>query len=290
MRYFDKDFFKFTLGFLGIVSLSLLIIMAVSAYAAADVSFIAFTTEPQSINPNELSDPITIQTQDANGNSFQTSETIDLVFESSSPTGEFLGSTGKAAQKFIRRNTANKTFYYRDSAEGSFTLSISARGRDSLKEWSPSQPITVSGIETSASVENLPPLPPPIPLPTPPKKSEVPENKEPGKISSPIIPSTPATQTLASPYLVPQPTSAPQITPITSKEAPKENTPAFKKENKEKKPTNQTASVALSAEETIATGTASTSPITIFESPKSKTWWSRIITKLTNFIKSIFSK
>ena len=66
MRYFNKSFFKFTLGFLIIIAISLFIIYATSAYAAG-VEKIVFTTDPQSIN------------------SFQTPETIDLEFTSSSP-------------------------------------------------------------------------------------------------------------------------------------------------------------------------------------------------------------
>jgi len=143
MKYFNKSFFKFTLGFLVIVSISLLIIAATSAYAAG-VEKIAFTTDEQNIKPNELSSSITIQTQDSSSNSIQTPETIDLEFVSTSPTGEFLGSTGNPATKTMSKNTSNRTFYYRDSASGSFTISVKAMGRDSREIWNANQKITVS--------------------------------------------------------------------------------------------------------------------------------------------------
>jgi len=143
MRYFDKTFFKFTLGFLVIVAISLMIIYTTSAYAAG-VEKIVFTTDHQSIKPNIISLPITIQTQDLGGNLFQTPETIDLEFVSTSATGEFLGSTGNPVADYMSKNTANKTFYYKDSSEGNFTITINAKGRETLVEWSTSQQVIVS--------------------------------------------------------------------------------------------------------------------------------------------------
>lgn len=156
MRFFNKDFFKFTLGFLSIISLSLLIIAAATTYAA-DVSKLNFTTEERQVKPNELSEVITIQAQDSSGNSFQTPETIDLVFVSTSPTGEFLNSSGNLATTYMSKNTANRSFYYRDSTTGTYTITIFAAGRDSGKEWSASQEILVSnsaGSNTANSSSN----------------------------------------------------------------------------------------------------------------------------------------
>jgi hypothetical protein len=121
------------------------------AVSSAQVSKIAFTTDPQTIKPNELSGPITIQAQNSGGNAYQTPETIDLEFISASPTGEFLGSTGNPATKTMNKNTANRTFYYRDSAEGAFTITVNAKGRDTGQEWSANQTIVVSN---SASDNN----------------------------------------------------------------------------------------------------------------------------------------
>ena len=148
MRFFNKDFFKFTLGFLSIISLSLLIIAAATTYAA-EVSKLNFTTEERQVKPNELSEVMTIQAQDSSGNSFQTPETIDLVFVSTSPTGEFLNSAGNSATTYMSRNTANRSFYYRDSTMGTHTITIFAAGRDSGKEWSVSQEIVISNSASS---------------------------------------------------------------------------------------------------------------------------------------------
>ncbi|MFA6269591.1 MAG: PKD domain-containing protein [Candidatus Paceibacterota bacterium] len=143
MRYFDKTFFRFTLGFLVIVAISLMIMYAASAYASG-VEKIIFTTDPQSIKPDTLSGPITVQSQDAGGNPIQTPETLDIQFISTSPTGEFLGSTGNPATTYMSKNTANKTFYYKDSKEGTFIITVNIRGRDTGIELDTSQQIIVS--------------------------------------------------------------------------------------------------------------------------------------------------
>lgn len=153
MKYFNKDFFKFTFGFLVIVALSLLIIGAVSAYAAGVEKFV-FTTDPQTIKPNILSGPLTIQAQDSNSSSIQTAETIDLEFVSSSPTGEFLGSNGAPATKTMNKNTANRTFYYRDSTEGTFTITVNGKGRDTGMELTAKQTIVVSSGANSSGSSN----------------------------------------------------------------------------------------------------------------------------------------
>lgn len=279
MKYFDKDFFKFTLGFLGIVSLSLLIIMAVSAYAAGDVSSIVFTTEPQSIKPDELSGPITIQTQDASGNSFQTPETIDLSFKSSSPTGEFLGGTGKSASKVtMSKNTANRTVYYRDTSEGSFTLTANARGRTSALEWSANQQITISGTETSAPIESSPP---------PPLKEEKTDDKPIEEIKQEDE-SKQTTDTLFAS------TSSPKKeTLLPAEYTPKNQSsmkePALKKEPpavEKKRGKEQLANVNLAQETELSTSSKITTfDNVIYEEPKRGGW----LTRLWRFIKDLFS-
>ena len=52
----------------------------------------------------------------------------------------------------MSKNTANRTFYYRDSSEGNFTIIINARGRETLQEWSVTQQIIIS----SDASQNLP--------------------------------------------------------------------------------------------------------------------------------------
>src|SRR3989344_324760 len=130
--------------------LSLLVLLPVITHA--QVSKIVFTTESQIIKPGELSGPITIQTQDSCGNLYQTPETIDLEFTSTSATAEFLGSTCNPVTKTMNTNTANRTFYYRDSMEGNSTITINATGRTSGNIWGANQTITISNsVSTSTS-------------------------------------------------------------------------------------------------------------------------------------------
>lgn len=145
------------------LAVSLLIMLpAISSHA--QVSKIVFTTDPQTIKPSELSGPITIQTQDSLDNLYQTPETIDLEFISTSTTAEFLGSTGNPVTKTMSKNTANRTFYYRDSMEGTFTITINAKGRDSGVAWSASQIVIISNsLPTSTSTTTTPTATPATP-------------------------------------------------------------------------------------------------------------------------------
>ncbi len=139
MKTFNKRkifFFKFLI----LVILSLVF----PVISFAQISKIVFTTEPQIVKPNEVSGKITIQSQDVGGNSFKTPETLDLEFISTSATGEFLNSTGNSVTTYMSKNTANRSFYYRDSILGNFTITINAKGRESGKKWSANQIITVS--------------------------------------------------------------------------------------------------------------------------------------------------
>jgi hypothetical protein len=121
------------------------------AVSFAEISKIVFITDAQSINPSVLSGPITIQAQDSSGNVYQTPETLDIQFISTSATGKFLGSTGNPVTTYMSKNTANKTFYYKDSTEGTFTITINIRGRESGVELTASQPISISSGAVSES-------------------------------------------------------------------------------------------------------------------------------------------
>ena len=120
-----------------------LMFFAAVAYAASNIAAFNFITEPQTINPGEFSGSLTIQSQDASGEKVNTAETIDLEFLSASPTGEFLNSSGNPVSAVMSKGTANRTFYYRDSASGVFTLNIKATGRESGQSWTATQNITV---------------------------------------------------------------------------------------------------------------------------------------------------
>ncbi len=128
--------------------------VAVEARAAIVQKFEIVTPE-QTVDPNTISDPITIQAQDNNGNPVQTEETIDLTFTSNSPSGEFLSSTGNPVTTTMNKNTANRTFYYRDSKEGSHTIRVLGLGRDSGKSWDVTHNINIgSGGLTNNLITN----------------------------------------------------------------------------------------------------------------------------------------
>ncbi len=116
--------------------------LATTAYA--EVSQFNFTTEVQTIKPNTDSGAITVQSQDSSGASEPIAETFDLVFTSTSGTGAFLSTSGNPISATMSKNTSNKNFIYRDSAEGSFTITVKATGRTSGKSFTITQPITVS--------------------------------------------------------------------------------------------------------------------------------------------------
>ncbi|NCN53284.1 hypothetical protein GW950_02345, partial [Candidatus Wolfebacteria bacterium] len=71
----------------------LLILFLLPLLTEAQVTQVNFITDPQTIYLNEISNTITIQLQDLVGNLSQTTETVDIEFLSSSPTGEFLSPT-----------------------------------------------------------------------------------------------------------------------------------------------------------------------------------------------------
>lgn len=123
----------------------LILILALSfTSVSAEVSQFVFTTDSQAIKPNETSSAITIQSQNNSGLSEPISETHDLEFTSTSPTGQFLNSSGNPVSTTMSRNTSNRTFYYKDSTEGIFIITVKATGRESQKSFTISQGITIS--------------------------------------------------------------------------------------------------------------------------------------------------
>ena len=122
-----------------------------TALASSQIARFVFTTEPQTINPGELSGVMTVQAQDVNGEKTNTTETIDLEFSSTSSTGEFLNASGNPVSTVMAKNTANRTFYYRDSTTGIYTLKVKAAGRDSGGTWEVVQNITVGATSSASS-------------------------------------------------------------------------------------------------------------------------------------------
>ncbi len=124
-----------------------------SLAATANISSLVFTTEPQIIKPGDISKDITVQTQNSSGTAEKVDETNDTTFTSSSPTGQFLNSSGNAVSTTMSKNTSSRTFYYKDSTEGTYTLFVSVKGRDTGKTFSATQQITISSNTSSGNLD-----------------------------------------------------------------------------------------------------------------------------------------
>ena len=95
--------------------------------ASGDVSQFIFTTNPQTIKLNEISEIISIQAQDANGVSADILQTACLELSTNSSTGEFSSSnTNWSPVKILTmsKGSANRNFYYKDSIGGNYELSV----------------------------------------------------------------------------------------------------------------------------------------------------------------------
>ncbi len=115
----------------------------------AEVSQFVFTNEQRSVAPGVISESLTVQSQNSGSAQESIAETTDLVFQSSSPTGEFLNSSGNPVSTTMSKNTANRTFYYRDSTTGNHTLTVTATGRDTAKVFKATQMIVVGNSQSA---------------------------------------------------------------------------------------------------------------------------------------------
>jgi hypothetical protein len=96
-----------------------------SAFAAP--SGIVFVTQPQTIAADTVSAQLTIQTQDSAGVSSSLLQTGCLLLQSTSPQGQFSSSATNWSPSSVitmNKSTANKNFFYKDSADGSHTLTV----------------------------------------------------------------------------------------------------------------------------------------------------------------------
>jgi pimeloyl-ACP methyl ester carboxylesterase len=135
----------------------LFLALAFPSYVFGQIQQIVFTTQPKIISPNNISSTITIQTQDGLGKQLKTTETIDLEFLSTSSSGEFFNSsTLTPVATYIANGDANRSFRYRDSAEGVFTMTVNAKGRASGDTWSTNQEIFVTSNSYSPIPKFLP--------------------------------------------------------------------------------------------------------------------------------------
>ena len=138
------------------------------------VADFVFVSDSQTIAPGTVSGQMTVQAQSSGGTSVNVPQTACFSFTTSSPQGQFSSSAttwSPVAVLTMSKNTANKSFYYKDTQEGTHTLTVKVALKPEdesrscanwpLGEWSISwtatQNITVgtgspsSGSETSVA-------------------------------------------------------------------------------------------------------------------------------------------
>lgn len=108
-----------------IALISLVFLFSISIALAGDISQFVFTTTPQTIKPNTISEKLTIQAQDAAGNSFNIPQTGCIQLKTTSSAGEFSSSNtswNPVSVLTMNKNTANRSFYCKDSSIGNYVL------------------------------------------------------------------------------------------------------------------------------------------------------------------------
>lgn len=93
--------------------------------ASGDVSQFVFTTNPQTINPNEISEIITVQAQDTSGAAVSVGKTLCLRVSSTSGIGEFSSNSENwilTNVLTINSNWKSRSFYYKDSVAGNYLI------------------------------------------------------------------------------------------------------------------------------------------------------------------------
>lgn len=121
---------------------------------SGNITTLVFTNDVLTVKPGEISTEIKVQTQNTTGTAEPVSETNDITFSSSSPTGEFLNSSGNAVTKTMSKNTSSRTFFYRDSTTGEYVLTVGIKGRDTGKGFTAAQSIKISNTPTEATNTN----------------------------------------------------------------------------------------------------------------------------------------
>ncbi len=127
------------------LALALALISTPGVIAYAQVTQVKFVTEVRAPAPGELSEILTVQTQNSAGEKTNITETADVSFQSSSSTGEFLSEAGNPASKTMSKNSSQRHFYYRDSSAGVHNLTVIVTLREAGTSWTATQEIRVGG-------------------------------------------------------------------------------------------------------------------------------------------------
>lgn len=95
--------------------------------ASAQVANFVFVTDPQAIVPGAVSEQITVQAQAVGGTSANVPQTACFSLDTSSAQGQFSSSAtvwNPVVVLTMNKNTANRSFYYKDTQEGTHTLTV----------------------------------------------------------------------------------------------------------------------------------------------------------------------
>ncbi|TAK57252.1 PKD domain-containing protein [Patescibacteria group bacterium] len=128
--------------------------------SVANITQIGFTTSARSVATGAVSESLTVQTQNSAGASEQLDETADLTLSSSSATGEFSSSAttwNPDTTLTMSKNSSNRTFYYKDTTDRTYTITATLLTRTTLKTWTTTQTITV-GTGGGNGVNNQTPM------------------------------------------------------------------------------------------------------------------------------------
>lgn len=121
-----------------------------------NITQLNFTTAPQTIDANATSTVITIQTQNATSSLEKVSGTTTLNLTSTSATGEFSSNSTNwiaVATLTMSTNSANRSFYYRDTTAGTHTLTVTASVGGVAREWTPAtQAIVITGTRVAPTI------------------------------------------------------------------------------------------------------------------------------------------
>ena len=125
-----------------LVSIFFIFAFSVNVVLANDIAQFVFTTNTQTIKPNEISEMITIQAQDTAGVSSSLLQTACVEFMTNSSAGEFSSSnTNWSPVKILTmsKGSANRNFYYKDLTIGvselSINVSLKPEGKPACTAW-----------------------------------------------------------------------------------------------------------------------------------------------------------
>src|SRR3990167_3214770 len=116
--------------------------------AVGAIAGIAVTTSEQTVAPNTVSEKITVELQNTSGEAEKIDESSNkLSLTSSSASGEFSSNAEnwKAVNELtVNKNTASRSFYYKNGAEGTHTLSFTLTSGETDKVWATTHQIIIS--------------------------------------------------------------------------------------------------------------------------------------------------